>query len=292
MNGNKSLDRGLKILVFLLTAGILAGAVSDKAASPQGAVTLTYKFTEGAALSYKQTSTQLQDLDMMGQTMTTESNSSMDIMLKSKGLKGENYILGVTIDGMTSNVSSPQGNITPDMSGIIGKSFDLVFSPLGKEVDVSGASSFSIDMGQAGRRDLSSSFQGLFPDLPDHPVKVGDKWPSEDTIMQKSEAVEIHTNFKNENTLDGFETVDGRECARIKTVLKGTMSGAINQGGVSLVMDGKLDGSKTWYFAVKEGIFVKEETKASMGGVITADAMNVTINFTGEQRSSTALVKK
>jgi len=292
MNGNKSLDRRLKILVFLLTAGVLAGAVSDKAASPQGAVTLTYKFTEGAALSYKQTSTQLQDLDMMGQTMTTESNSSMDITLKSKGLKGENYILGVTIDGMTSNVSSPQGNITPDMSGIIGKSFDLVFSPLGKEVDVSGASSISIDMGQAGRRDLSSSFQGLFPDLPDHPVKVGDKWPSEDTIIQKSEAVEIHTNFKNENTLDGFETVDGRECARIKTVLKGTMSGAINQGGVSLVMDGKLDGSKTWYFAVKEGIFVKEETKASMGGVITADAMNMTINFTGEQRSSTALVKK
>jgi hypothetical protein len=292
MNGNKSLDRGLKILVFLLTAGVLAGAVSDKAASPQGAVTLTYKFTEGTALSYKQTSTQLQDLDMMGQTMTTESNSSMDIMLKSKGLKGENYILGVTIDGMTSNVSSPQGNITPDMSGIIGKSFDLVFSPLGKEVDVSGASSISIDMGQAGRRDLSSSFQGLFPDLPDHPVKVGDKWPSEDTIIQKSEAVEIHTNFKNENTLDGFETVDGRECARIKTVLKGTMSGAINQGGVSLAMDGKLDGSKTWYFAVKEGIFVKEESKASMGGVITADAMNMAINFTGEQRSSTALVKK
>jgi hypothetical protein len=292
MNGNKSLDRGLKILVFLLTAGVLAGAVSDKAASPQGAVTLTYKFTEGAALSYKQTSTQLQDLDMMGQTMTTESNSSMDITLKSKGLKGENYILGVTIDGMTSNVSSPQGNITPDNSGIIGKSFDLVFSPLGKEVDVSGASSFFIDMGQAGRRDLSSSFQGLFPDLPDHPVNVGDKWPSEDTIIQKSEAVEIHTNFKNENTLDGFETVDGRECARIKTVLKGTMSGAINQGDVSLAMDGKLDGSKTWYFAVKEGIFVKEETKASMGGVITADAMNMTINFTGEQRSSTALVKK
>jgi len=292
MNGHKLLRRGPRILILLLFGFVLAGTAADQPADPQGTVTLTYKFAEGAALSYKQTGLQTQDLDMMGQTMTTESNSSMDITLKSKGLKDKNHLLGVTIDGMTENVSSPQGNITPDMSGIIGKSFDLVFSPLGKEVDVSGASVFSIDMGQSGRRDLSSSFQGLFPDLPDHPVKVGDKWPSEDSIIQKSEAVEIHINFKNENTLDGFETVDGRECARIKTVLKGTMSGALNQGGMALAMDAKLDGTSTWHFAIKEGIFVKSEMKATMGGVITADTMNITINFTGEQRSSNVLVKK
>ncbi|MDP2914832.1 MAG: hypothetical protein Q8O91_05210 [Candidatus Aminicenantes bacterium] len=292
MNEQKFLGRGLKILVFLLTAGVLAGVAADKPAAPQAAVSLTYKFTEGTALSYKQTGTQLQDLDVMGQSMTTESNSSMDITLKSKGLKDGNHILGVTIDGMTSNVSSPQGNITPDMSGIIGKSFDLVFSPLGKEVDVSGASVFTIDTGQSGRRDLSSDFQGLFPDLPDHPVKVGDKWPSEDAIVQKSDAGEIHINFKNEHTLDGFETIDGRECARVKTVLKGTISGALNQGGAALAMDAKLEGTETWYFAVKEGVFVKSEMKATMGGVITADAMNMTINFTGEQLNSTTLIKK
>jgi hypothetical protein len=198
----------------------------------------------------------------------------------------------VTIDAMTAGVTSPQGNITPDLSGIIGKSFDIVLSPLGKEVDVSGASAFSIDMGQGGRRDLSSSFQALFPDLPDHPVKVGDKWPSEDAIVQKSDTGDIHINFKNEHTLDGFETIDGRECARIKTVLKGTMSGALDQGGVSLALDAKLDGGETWYFGVKDGVFVKSETKATMGGIITAAAMNMTINFTGEQKSSTTLVKK
>jgi hypothetical protein len=292
MNGHKLLRRGPRILILLLFGFVLAGTAADQPADPQGTVTLTYKFAEGAALSYKQTGLQTQDLDMMGQTMTTESNSSMDITLKSKGLKDGNHILSVMIDGMTGGVSSPQGNMTFDMSGIIGKSFDLIFSPLGKEVDVSGASAFSIDMGQAGRRDLSSNFQGLFPDLPDHPVKVGDKWPSEDSIIQKSEAVEIHINFKNENTLDGFETVDGRECARVKTVLKGTMSGAINQGGMAMAMDAKLDGTSTWYFAVKEGIFVKAEMKASMGGLINIEAMNASISFTGEQKSSLALVKK
>lgn len=292
MNGHRFFIRGGRTLLLLLTLFVLAGVAADKPAAPQAAVSLTYKFAEGVAFSYKQTGTQIQDLDVMGQSMTTESNSSMDFTLKSKGLKDKDYLLGVTIDGMTGSVSSPQGNSTFDMSGIIGKSFDLVFSPLGKEVDVSGASAFSIDMGQAGRRDLSSSFQGLFPDLPDHPVKVGDKWPSEDTIIQKSEAVEIRINLKNENTLDGFETVDGRECARVKTVLKGTMSGTINQGGMALAMDAKLDGTDTWHFAVKEGVLVKSEMKATMGGIITADAMNMTINFTGEQRGSNALVKK
>lgn len=292
MNRNRSLSRGVRILVLLLVGFVLAGMAADKPAAPQAAVSLAYKFAEGTALSYKQTSTQLQDLDMMGQTMTTESNSSMDLTFNPKGLKGENYILGVTIDGMTVSVNSPQGGITPDLSGIIGKSFDLVFSSLGKEVDVSGASVFTIDMGQSGRRDLSSNFQGLFPDLPDHPVKVGDKWPSEDAIIQKSDVGDIHINFKNEHTLDGFEMIDGRECARIKTALKATMAGALNQGGVSLVMDAKLDGTATWYFAVKEGIFVKDETKTTMGGLINVEAMNTSIGFTGEQRSSNTLVKK
>jgi hypothetical protein len=255
-------------------------------------VTLTYTFTEAAALSYKQTSFQLQNVDVMGQTMTTEITSNMDITLKPKGLKDGNYVLGVTIDGIATNVQSPQGGITPDMSGIIGKSFDLIFSPLGKEVDVSGASVFFVDMGQSGRRDLSSNFQGLFPDLPDHPVKIGDNWPSEDVIVQKSDVGEILISFKNEHTLDGFETIDGRECARIKTALKGTMSGALNQGGAALAMDAKLDGTETWYFAVKEGVFVKSETKATMGGLITVEGMDVTIGFTGEQRNSNALVKK
>ena len=292
MNGHKFLGRGLRILVLLLTVGVLAGGAADKTAPPQGAVTLAYKFTEGAALSYKQTGQQTQNLDVMGQTMTTESNSSMDLTFKSKGLKGENYILGVAIDGMAVSVNSPQGGITPDLSGIIGKSFDLVFSPVGKEVDVSGASVFTIDMGQSGRRDMSSNFQGLFPDLPDHPVKVGDKWPSEDAIIQKSDVGDIHINFKNEHTLDGFETIDGRECARIKTVSKGTMAGALNQSGVSLAMDAKLDGNDTWYFATKEGIFVKNEAKGTMGGLINVEAMNMSIGFTGEQKSSLALVKK
>ena len=292
MNRHQAWSRGRKALVLLLAVTGIAGAAADKAAAPQGSVTLAYKFAPGTPLLYKESSTQTQDLDMMGQTMSTVSTSSMDITLKGKGPKDANLLVGVTIDAMATHVQSPQGDVTPDLSGVIGKSFDMVLSPLGKEVDVSGAAAFTVDMGQAGRRDLSSNFQGLFPDLPDRAVKIGDKWPSEDAIVQKSDAGDIHLNFNKENTLDGFETIDGRECARIKATVKGTMSGALNQGGMALALDAKLEGTETWYFDAKEGVFVKSEMKGTMGGVISIESMSMTIGFSGEQKSTTALVKK
>jgi hypothetical protein len=291
MNRHHARSRGLKTLALLLAVAGIAGAAADKAA-PQGSVTLAYKLAPDATLAYKQSGSQTQDMDMMGQTMSTVSTSSMDLTLKGKGPKDGNLLIGVTIDAMTLNVQSPQGDITPDLSGVLGKSFDLVLSPLGKELDVSGAAAFTVDMGQAGRRDLTSNFQGFFPDLPDHPVKVGDTWPSEDNIVQKSDAGDVHISLKNENTFDGFETIDGRECARVKAAIKGTLSGALNQGGVSVALDAKLEGTQTWHFAVKDGVFVKAEMKATMGGVISIESMSMTIGFSGEQRSTTALVKK
>ena len=291
MNRHLVRPRLLKALVLLLAVAGIAGAAADEAA-PQGPVTLAYKLAPGASLSYKQTGSQTQDLDIQGQTMSTVSTSSLDLTLQGKAPKDGNLVLGVTIDGMTISVQSPQGDVTPDLAGIIGKSFDMVLSPLGKEVDVSGASVFQVDMGQGGRRDMTSSFQAYFPDLPDHAVKTGDKWPTEDAIVQKSDQGDIHLNFQNDNTLDGFETIDGRECARIKAIIKGTMSGALNQGGVALSLDAKLEGTATWFFDAKAGILVKNEMKATMGGVISIDSMNMTIGFSGEQKGTTTLVKK
>jgi len=60
------------------------------------------------------------------------------------------------------------------------------------------------------------------------------------------------------------------------------MAGALSQMGMALAMDAKLDGNKTWYFAVKEGLFVKEELKATMGGVISVEAMNMSIGLAGK----------
>ena len=89
----------------------------------------------------------------------------------------------------------------------------MVLSPLGSEVDVSGAEAITYDI--AGEtRNLSSGFKMFFPDLPGKPVKIGDTWPSSAGTDEKTGSMKIQIDLQNVNTLEGFETVDGMECAR------------------------------------------------------------------------------
>jgi hypothetical protein len=296
MQSNKSSGSGSKILLFILALSVLAGFAIQNViaeAKPQSAITLAYQFPEGKTLTYRTTSTQTQNLDVMGQALSTESNSAIEFTLQPKGLKEGQYQLGVTINAFKVEAQSPQGGMAADASSVVGKSFDMILSNLGKEVDTSGASSIRYTMGIAGTRDLGASFQAFFPDLPERPVKIGDSWPSEDAVTQKSDAGDIRIIFNIVNTLEGFETVDGLECARIKGAVTGKMTGNLEQQGMALLFDAKIDGTQTWYFAVKEGILVKTETKATIGGVITAgEPANITIPMTGEMWTETHLIKK
>jgi len=293
MKNHRSFLKGTRGIILLLAVFVAAGGAAVKAVSPQEAVTLAYQFPEGRALKYKTSGTQIQNMEIMGQAMTTESVSTTDFTVKGKGMKDGNLVLGVTIDAAKADVSSPQGNMSPDMSVIVGKSFDMIVSRLGKEIDVSGAEAIKYDMPTGGSRDVSSGFQAFFSDVPDKPVKIGDTWPSEDTIVQKEGAGETRLHFTNQNTFDGIETVDGYECARIKVAVKGTITGNLDQQGVGISIDMKMDGTDTWYFAIKEGIYVKSDMKASLGGVVAVgEPANMTIPVTGETRQSASLVKK
>ncbi len=293
MNKKRALPQGMKAFALLLTVFVAAGGAAVTSVSPQGAVTLTYQFPESRTLSYRTSGTQIQNMEVMGQAMTTESVSSTDFTVKGKGLKDGNIVLGVTIDAAKSDVSSPQGNFSPDLSVIVGKSFDMIVSKLGKEIDVSAAEAIKYDMPTGGQRDLSSGFQAFFSDVPDKPVKIGDTWPSEDTIIQKEGTGETRIHFTNVNTFDGIETVDGYECARIKVAVKGAVTGSLEQQGVGISIDIKMDGTDVWYFAIKEGIYVKSDMKASMAGVVAVgEPANMTIPVTGENRQSASLIKK
>jgi hypothetical protein len=275
------------ITVFFAPAGYAAQQ------DPGTAVTLAYQFPEGKTISYRQASTEKQYMQINGQDMNTLTQSSLEFSAKSKGMKESNFGLGVTIDAMKISVQGPQGDLAPDLSQILGKSFEMTLSRLGKEVDTSGAAAIKYQLGPAGSRDLSSSFQAFFPDLPDRPVKKGDTWPSQDTVTQKTGNGEILVNSKYVHTVDGFETVDGIECARIKTAITGSLTGNLEESGVGLTLDCKIEGTGIWYFAVKEGILVKADNKGSFTGVITAgEPANLSIPLSGETLEETRLIKK
>jgi len=277
----------LVVPLFFVLAGYAVQQDADRA------VTLAYQFPEGKTISYRQAETQSQFMQFGGQDMNVLNQVSMEFTAKPKSVKEGNFGLGVTIDAMKISIQSPQGDLSPDLSQILGKSFDMTLSRLGKELDTSAAAAIKYQVDANSSRDLSTPFQAFFPDLPDRPVKKGDTWPSEDKVVQNSGNGEIIVSAKNVNTLDGFETIEGIECARIKTAITGTLAGNLEQGGVALTLDCKLEGSGTWYFAVKEGFLVKSDGKSKFSGnIVAGEPANLTIPLTGESQEEVRWIKK
>jgi len=258
----------------------------------QTGLILQYRMEENQVLKYQLTIKQTQDIEVMGQQMKTETKGEIAFTAKSKGVKENNQQLGITIDSMSININSPQGEISPDMSSVEGKSFDMIMSMLGKELDLSGAESIQYDLGSVGKRDIASNFQAVFPDLADKPVKIGDTWTSKDNITEKIGRGEIKISLESFNTLEGFETVDGLECAKITAKITGTLEGGGNQGGADLAFKGDIEGTETWHFAYKDGFFVKQITDVfTKGNVSISGPQEMSIPLAQNMKIETKLIK-
>jgi len=240
--------------VLLLSGSAVPGSGSASAA--QGTTVLEYKMAEGRVLQYQLTSSTKEVADVMGQTLEGETKARSDFSLRPKGSRDNNHLLEVTVNDMETTVSSAQGSLSPDMSPVKGKTFDLVLSPLGVEVDVSGAEAITFEVA-GSTRNIASGFKAFFPDLPGRPVKVGDSWPSSFTIEDKSSTMTVTYTIESVNTLDGFETVEGLECARISSKFTGSMSGSGQLQGMDMALTATIKGTDTTYFAPREGIYVR-----------------------------------
>jgi hypothetical protein len=281
-----------------LSPGRLASALAFMAvlvmagyAGAEKATVLEYKVPTGRALSYQDSSESAQVLDIMGQTVEISTKSAITISFKGKGLKEKNLLLGVTIDDMTMSITSTQGDMSPDLNSLKGKSFDMVLSPLGSEVDVSGAEAITYDLTD-GTRNLAADFKMFFPDLPGKSLKVGDTWPSSAGVNDKKGGIETRSDLAFVNTLVGFETVDGMACAKISSQVTGTVSGSGNQMGQDLTFSGTLKGTDIWYFAVKEALLVKSTTDRTTEMSIDVSSAGMTIPATLTQKSETKLIGK
>jgi hypothetical protein len=257
-------------------------------AAPAGIV-LEYKMPEGRTFSYQTSGEVVESAEIMGQTRESHSTSSDAFSLRGKGGKGQDLLLSVTIDTMSMVITAPQGDMSPDLTSLRGKSFDMVLSPLGSEVDVSAAEAITYES-SAGPRSIATGFKLFFPDLPGKPLKVGDSWPSGSGTTEKAGGIEIKLDFQNINTFEGLEMVDGRECARIRSEVTCGISGSGNQQGMDMVFSGTGKGTDLWYFAVKEGTYVKSTSDMKMDISITLSALGQTLPTTQTRKGEVKLV--
>jgi len=121
---------------LLLTTIIVAIIVCNIPVIAQTAnkqLTLRYKFPEDRSVTYKQTSKIMQTMDIEGQQMQNEINSLFGCSVKSAGGSGPDLALEVRVDTIAQSVESPMGASGGGVSGISGKIFKMVITPLGKE---------------------------------------------------------------------------------------------------------------------------------------------------------------
>jgi len=291
MTKNRWIMKTTAAAACLLAAVGLAVPAAENGAAPAAATVLEYKMPAGRALTYQGKTEESQVLEVMGQVIDSSTASVSNFTFQAKGKKDKNLLAGVTVDDISISVTGSQGDMSPDMSSIKGKSFDMVLSPLGNEVDVSGAENLSFAM--AGEvQNLSSGFKNFFPDLPGKPVKIGDTWPATATIEEKTSSLNVKIDLQYVHSLDGIELIDGVECARVIAQVTGIVSGSGNQMGQDMTFSGTSKGKDIWFFAIKEGYLVKQTAESTTEVSIDVSAAGVSIPMTQSSKSEVKLIAK
>jgi hypothetical protein len=145
----------------------------------------------------------------------------------------------------------------------------MALTALGEELDITGAELVKYSLGMAGERDVKSDFQGIFPNLAGKPLKLGDTWPTVDTIDVDEGGMKLTIVSDNLNTFAGFEDVDGMKCAKITTATKGTIKGEGEQQGMKVLLDSQMEGTDTWFFATDRGLLARLTSENSMTGTVS-----------------------
>lgn len=230
--------------------------------------TLAYKFIEGKDVKYMNTTKMIQNLDINGQTMEINVNDVFGFSVKSKGFKEENILLEVQIDTMAQIMDSPQGSAGGNIADAKGKLFNMVLSPSGKEVDLTEAKQIVLNTEGFGPTDVSKPFINYFPDLPTGVIAPGYTWSTIDSLDNRTAISGEKVTTRSENKFEGFELVDGVNCAKISSVISGKRIQNVQTQGMDLIINGTYTGTGVMYFMVAEGNFLKETVTTKLTGII------------------------
>jgi len=274
MHISKSARTLLPVVVILVAAITLMGCASmcGRGADVTKGTVLEYRMSEGDPISYEFLSDNVQTMDVGGQSVEINSSEMMLFSVTPKGEKDGDQAIGITIDDLYVVASAAGTSAESDAAHVIGQSFDMTVSKIGVEGGLPEPDLLEYMIGSEGPKSVITGFGVIFPDLPDGPIEVGGTWPTTIEVVEENDNSNVTVTIEAVNTLEGFETINGLECAKISAVLTGTIEGNGMQGGVEWTMSSAMDGGGVWYFAHERGIFVSDSTEGTADGVITVNA--------------------
>lgn len=267
---NISIKSSIGLLILAAAIISLSGCAVKKASwgSLENGMIMKYAVQADRNLKYQTTYSFEQDMEVKGQKIQITAKGGQDLLMKPLESKGNDLEYLVTIEDMASKINTPRGVMMANLDKVIGQSFNYTVSPLGAELEYSGAEAITYDFGMGQLKSIASDVQAFFPDLPEHPVKPGDSWKSYDNITENTGSGKVTMAFTNINTFEKLEKYNGYDCMKINVVYTSTLEGEGSQNGADLFTTGTLKGTSTWYYAYKKGILVSYETDGN-GETIT-----------------------
>lgn len=264
----------LSAMMLVSIIAILTGCAAKKNiwGDPDKGLVLEYRMPDSQLLRYNHTTEYSQEMEVRGQQIELNSNSGHLFTIEPKGTEDGNNKMNVTIDSIYIEIDSPQGKVKADMGSVIGQHFDFLVSVKGEELDYSGAEDLKYSLGNEAELNIASDFQTLFPNLPNNPIRVGDSWTSIDTLLEKSGSGYLRIVTIIDHTLEGLEKYMGYDCIKVQSSYSGSMEGSSETQGIKLTTTGNIEGTGTWYFAYKEGLFVKMISKGKANSTTKAMA--------------------
>ena len=103
--------------------------------------------------------------------------------------------------------------------------------------------------------------------------------------------MDITTHVKSENTLQGYETINGKECLKMSTVSEITLDGSGSMMGSDMTFEGDIESTSTWYYDYKNGLYIKQKTEAVLEATIAISGQaNMTMPMSQESTLDIELI--
>ncbi len=278
----KKMKNQIKNVLFsaglaLICSGICLNTSSQNAGA---AVKLSYNYPVDKAIKYLNNSVMTQIMDMQGQSMQVDVASAFGCSVRTAGKQDNNFKIEIRIDTLGQTTNSPMGSSGGSIQDIKGNSCNVVISPEGKMIDMSETANLVYTTEGSGQSNMAQNISDFFPVLPAKAIAVGDTWNSIDSGTIKSPSMTMKTIDNIVSKLEGFETVNGIDCARISGVHSGTIAMNVQNQGMDIFIKGPFTGTSEFLFAINEGYFIRLSSATKVTGnleISTPETMSMPI---------------
>lgn len=262
-----------KITKFTLTGSILvllivliSGCAKRAQSSAQPEDILNYKFDGETSFKYLATSKINQLIVFGGQEISADIETLVSYSVKKTGESQGLIDLNIKVDSIFNKVSSVQGNMLSTPDEVKNAAFDMKLSKKGEESGLDEAARFEYTGVSGEKANLKTSFLFIFPDFPEGANGIGYTWIDNDTIDMSVGSQTVLMIINSNNTITARENYNGFDCYKIEYTNTGerNASGDTPQG--FMTQSGDMTGKGYMYYAIKEGVIVKEYNEQKLEG--------------------------